>query len=227
MTESSTLVELDPEETKQLERLIGTLGSIRFPRIHRLIAHEGQGFLFLDGPDCSHLPGEIAKLDHKRGKPKDHLAKKLDELRQIAWPSPYKLRFVVARRADRQRPLSFSVLEIFADGEVLNEEAQSELAKALGSFPREFHYLQEMKPATGYPEPDIVLDDAGIREMVREIDLLLSESPRNRGELASTLNEQLRDILRVLHHALEEGLCLVEQSMNCLQKDRLTFLESL
>jgi hypothetical protein len=208
MKESPALVELDPGETKQLETLIGTLGPIRFPRIHRLITHEGQDFLFLDGPDCSHLPGEIAKLDYERGKPKDLLAKKLDELRQIAWPSPYKLRFVVARRLDKQRPLSLSVLEMLPNGPRgrLNEDAQSDLANALGFFSSGFRFLQEMKPATGYPEPDVILDSARTKELVGEIDLLLSESRPNHNKVTPNLGEQMRDILRVLRHALKEGL---------------------
>jgi len=206
MKESPTLVELDLEETRQLGRLIGTLSPIRFPRIHKLITYEGQDFLFLDGADCSHLPGEIAKLDYERGKAKDLLGKKLGELRQMAWPSPYKLRFVVARRVDKQRPLSLSVLEMLPNGERLNEGAQSDLASALGFFPREFHYLQEMKPASGYPEPDVILDNARTMDLIGEIDLLLSESQTTFRRVTPTLDEQLRDILRVLHHALREGL---------------------
>jgi len=206
MKESPTLVELDLEETRQLGRLIGTLSPIRFSRIHKLITYEGQDFLFLDGADCSHLPGEIAKLDYERGKAKDLLGKKLGELRQMAWPSPYKLRFVVARRADKQRPLSLSVLEMLPNGERLNEDAQSDLASALGFLPHEFHYLQEMKPASGYPEPDVILDNARTMDLIGEIDLLLSESQTTFRRVTPTLDEQLRDILRVLHHALREGL---------------------
>src|SRR5467141_5431608 len=83
MKESPTLVELDLEETRQLGRLIGTLSPIRFPRIHKLITYEGQDFLFLDGADCSHLPGEIVKLDYERGKAKDLLGKKFERRRSI------------------------------------------------------------------------------------------------------------------------------------------------
>jgi hypothetical protein len=208
MKESPALVELDPLETKRLETLIGTLGPIRFPRIRRLISYEGKGFLFLDGPDCSHLPGEIAKLDYERGKPKDLLARKLDELRQAAWPSPYKLRFVVARRLDKQRPLSLSVLEMLPNGPHggLSEEAQSDLANALELSSSGFRFLQEMKPATGYPEPDVILDSARTKELVGEIDLLLSEGHPNHSKVTPNLVERLQNILRVLQHSLKEGL---------------------
>jgi len=73
MKESPTLVMLDTEEVERLDAMLGHLGSIRFPRIRRLVNHVSEDFLFLDGPDCSHLPGEIAKL----GKVKDPLGKKL------------------------------------------------------------------------------------------------------------------------------------------------------
>lgn len=208
MKESPILVELSPGEAKQLETLIGPLGQIRFPRMHRLINYEGQDFLFLDGPDCSHLPEEIAKIDYERGKPKDLLAKKLDKLRQEAWPSPYKVRFVVARRAEKQRSLSLSVLEMLPNGprSGLNEDAQSDLATALRFFSSESRFLQEMEPAVGYPEPDVVLDGAKTTEMVGEINQLLSKSHSNRGMVTPLLEEQLRDILPVLHHALKEAL---------------------
>ena len=162
MKESPAFADLDSGEIKQLETLIDRLGPVRFPVLRRLITHEGQNFLFLNGPDCSHLPGEIAKLDYERGKPKDLLAKKLDKLREMAWPSPYRLQFVVARRIEMQRPLSLSVLEMLpnseasgeANNEVMNEDAQSDLAQALGFYSRDFRHLQEMEPAKAYPEPD-------------------------------------------------------------------------
>ena len=62
MKESPTLVMLDAEEVERLEAILGRLGSIRFPRVHRLVDHVSDDFLFLDGSDCSHLPREIAKL---------------------------------------------------------------------------------------------------------------------------------------------------------------------
>ncbi len=126
MKESPTLVMLDAEEVERLEATLGYLGSIRFPRVQRLLNHVSEGFLFLDGPDCSHVPGEIAKL----GKFKDPLRKKLDEIRRIAWPSPYSIRFVVARRVQRSRPLSLSIFEMVPDGPSggLNDDAQEDLA---------------------------------------------------------------------------------------------------
>jgi len=88
----------------------------------------------------------------------------------------------------------------------LNEDAQSDLASALGFFPREFHYLQEMKPASGYPEPDVILDNARTMDLIGEIDILLSESQTTFRRVTPPLDEQLRDTLRVLHHALREGI---------------------
>src|SRR3989442_13893268 len=116
MKESPTLVTLDPQEIAQLEAIIGHFGSIRFPRVHRLINHVGEDFMFLDGPDCSHLPGEIAKL----GKVKDPLGTKLVEIIRIAWPSPSSIRFVVARRVQKSRPLSLSSFEMVPDGPLVD-----------------------------------------------------------------------------------------------------------
>ena len=208
MKESPTLVALDLQEIAQLEATIGHFGSIRFPRVKRMLNHLGEDFMFLDGPDCSHLPGEIAKLDYERGKVRDPLGKKLDEIRRIAWPSPYSIRFVVARRVQKSRPLSLSIFEMVLDGPSsgLNEDAQEDLAGALKSFALEFRYLSEMKPATGYPEPDVVLDAEKTRQLVGEIELLLSESSENRSKVAAVLVRQLQGILPVLHHAIDEGL---------------------
>src|SRR3989442_4847737 len=204
MKESPTLVTLDPQEIAQLQAIIGHFGSIRFPRVQRLINHVGEDFMFLDGPDCSHLPGEIAKL----GKVKDPLRKKLDEIRRIAWPSPYSIRFVVARRVRKSRPLSLSIFEMILDGPSsgLNDDAQEDLAGALGSFALKFRYLPEMKPATGYPEPDVVLDAQKTRQLVGEIELFLSESNENLSGVSPVLVRQLQGILPVLHHAIAEGL---------------------
>jgi hypothetical protein len=58
MKESPTLVILDRKEVERLEATLGLFGSIRFPRVQRLVSHVSEDFLFLDGPDCSHLPGE-------------------------------------------------------------------------------------------------------------------------------------------------------------------------
>jgi len=88
----------------------------------------------------------------------------------------------------------------------LDEDAQDDLAGALGSFATEFRYLSEMKPATGYPEPDVVLDAEKTRQLVGEIELLLSESSENRSKVAAVLVRQLQGILPVLHHAIDEGL---------------------
>ena len=208
MKESPTLVTLDRQEIAQLETIIGHFGSIRFPRVQRLINHVGEDFMFLDGPDCSHLPGEIAKLDFDRGKVKDPLGKKLGEIRRIAWPSPYSLRFVVARRVQKSKPLSLSIFEMVPDGPSsgLNDEAQEDLTGALGSSAPAFRYLSEMKPATGYPEPDVVLDAEKTRQLVGEIEALLSESNENRSKVTPGLVRQLQGILPVLRHAIYEGL---------------------
>src|SRR6266566_6904513 len=204
MKESPTLVMLDTEEVERLDAMLGHLGSIRFPRVHRLVNHVSEDFMFLDGPDCSHLPGEIAKL----GKVKDPLWKKLDEIRRIAWPSPYSLRFVVARRVQKSKPLSLSIFEIILDGPSggLNEDAQEDLAGTLGFFALKFRYLSEMKPATGYPEPDVVLDAEKTRQLVGEIEFLLSASNENRSKVTPGLVRLLQSILTVLHHAIAEGL---------------------
>ncbi len=208
MKESPTLVMLDTEEVERLDAMLGHLGSIRFPRVHRLVNHVSEDFLFLDGPDCSHLPGEIAYLDYERGKVKDPLGRKLDEIRRIAWPSPYSLRFVVARRVQKSKPLSLSIFEMVPDGPSsgLNDDAQEDLAGALGPFARELRYVSEMKPATGYPEPDVVLDAEKTRQLVREIEFLLSESNENRSKLTPGLVRRLQGILPVLHHAINKGL---------------------
>ena len=208
MKESPTLVMLNAEEVERLEAILGRLGSIRFPRVQRLLSHVGEDFMFLDGPDCSHLPGEIAKLDYDRGKVRDPLGKKLDEMRRIAWPSPYSLRFVVVRRVQRSRPLSLSIFEMVLDGPDggLNDDAQEDLAGAIGFFARGFRYLSEMKPATGYPEPDVVLDVEKTKQLVREIEFLLSESNENRSKVTPGLVRRLHGILPVLHHAINEGL---------------------
>src|SRR2546422_7055201 len=204
MKESPTLVMLDAEEVERLEATLGYLGSIRFPRVQRLLNHVSEGFLFLDGPDCSHVPGEIAKL----GKFKDPLRKKLDEIRRIAWPSPYSIRFVVARRVQRSRPLSLSIFEMVPDGPSggLNDDAQEDLAGALRSFALKLRYLSEMKPATGYPEPDVIFNSEKTRQLVGEIELLLSRSNENRSKVTPGLVRQLQGILQVLHHAIDEGL---------------------
>ena len=208
MKESPTLVTLDPQEIAQLEAIIGHFGSIRFPRVHRLINHVGEDFMFLDGPDRSHLPGEIAKLDYDRGKVKDPLGKKLDEIRRIAWPSPYSIRFVVARRVQRSKPLSLSIFEMILDSPEggLNDDAQEDLVGAIGFFAREFRYLSEMKPATGYPEPDVVLDVEKTKQLVGEIEFMLSESNENRSKVKPGLVRRLQATLPVLHHAIAEGL---------------------
>src|SRR5437870_7658685 len=171
MKESPTLVMLDTEEIERLQGPLGHLGSIRFPRVQRLLNHVSEDFLFLDGPDCSHLPGEIAKLDYERGKVKKPLGKKLDEIRRIAWPWPYSLRFVVVRRVQKSRPLSLSIFEMVLNGPDggLNEDAQEDLAGALGFFALKFRYLSEMKPATGYPEPDVVRDVEKIKQLEGQI----------------------------------------------------------
>ena len=204
MKESPTLVMLDTEEVERLDAMLGHLGSIRFPRVHRLVNHVSEDFMFLDGPDCSHLPGEIAKL----GKVKDPLWKKLDEIRRIAWPSPYSLRFVVARRVQKSKPLSLSIFEMVPDGPSsgLNDDAQEDLAGALGPFARKLRYVSEMKPATGYPEPDVVLDVEKTKQLVGEIEFLLSESNEDRGKVTPGLVRQLQGILPVLHYAIDEGL---------------------
>jgi hypothetical protein len=207
MRESSTLVMLDTGEVERLDALLGHLGSIRFPRVQRLVNHVSEDFLFLDGPDCSHLPVEIARLDYDTGKVKDPLGKKLDEIRRIAWPSPYSLRFVVARRVQRSKPLSLSVFEMILDSPEggLNDDAQEDLAGAIGFFARGFRYLSEMKPATGYPEPDVVLDVEKTKQLVGEIEFLLSEGNENR-KVTPGLVGRLQGILQVLHHAIDEGL---------------------
>lgn len=208
MKESPTLIALDPQEMAQLEAIIGHFGSIRFPRVQRLISHVGEGFMFLDGPDCSHLPGEIAKLDYERGKVKDSLRKKLDEIRLMAWPSPYSLRFVVARRVQKSKPLSLSIFEMVVDGPSsgLNDDAQEQLAHTLRSVGREVRYVSDMKPATGYPEPDVVLEIEKTRQLVGEIELLLSNNVEDRTKAAPGLARQLEAVLLVLRHAIDEGL---------------------
>jgi len=207
MKESPTLVMLDTEEIERLQGPLGHLGSIRFPRVQRLLNHVSEDFLFLDGPDCSHLPGEIAKLDYERGKVKKPLGKKLDEIRRIAWPWPYSLRFVVVRRVQKSRPLSLSIFEMLDNpSSGLNDDAQEDLAGALRSSAVEFRYLSEMKPATGYPEPDVVLDAEKTRQLVGEIELLLSESNENGSKLTPGLVGRLQGILPVLHHAINKGL---------------------
>jgi len=204
MKESPTLVMLDTEEVERLDAVLGHLGSIRFPRVQRLVNHVSEDFLFLDGPDCGHLPGEIAKL----GKVKVPLRKKFDEIRRIAWPSPYSIRFVVARRVQKSRPLSLSIFEMVLDGPSggLDHDAQQDLAGAIRSFALRFRYLSEMKPATGYPEPDVVLDAEKTMQLVGEIEFLLSESNENRSKLTPGLVRRLQGILPVLHHAINKGL---------------------
>jgi hypothetical protein len=184
--------------------MLGRLGSIRFPRVQRLVNHVSEDFLFLDGPDCSHLPREIAKL----GKVKDPLGKKLDEIRRIAWPSPYSLRLVVVRRVQKSRPLLLSIFEMVLDGPSsgLDEDAQEDLAGALRSFAREFRHLSEMNPATGYTEPDVVLDAQKTRQLVGEIEFLLSESNESRSKVTPGLARKLQGVLPVLHHAIDDGL---------------------
>jgi hypothetical protein len=62
MKEFPTLVELSPEEIVELQTLIQRLGSREYPTIERLLKHMGKDFVFLDGPDCSRVPKEEAKL---------------------------------------------------------------------------------------------------------------------------------------------------------------------
>lgn len=211
MRESPTLLELDPQDREELEKHIGLLGRLRFPRIRRLIMHEGEGFDFLDGADCSWLTHEIVKLRggriaKLRRSITDHLRRKLVELSQMAWPEPYQLRFLVARRNKGQRLLSLSVLEMLNNGEGLSGEAQSDLANALGFFPRGFRYLRELKPASGYPGPDRVLDTAKTKELIAEIHLLLSQDNPNSRKVKPQLAEELKGILPILDKALKEGL---------------------
>ena len=68
MKESPTLVELSPQEIAELQTLIQRLGPQEYPTVERLLKHTGKDFLFLDGPDCSRVPKEEAKLHYERGK---------------------------------------------------------------------------------------------------------------------------------------------------------------
>jgi len=88
----------------------------------------------------------------------------------------------------------------------LDKAAQEDLAGALGFFALKFRYLPEMKPATGYPEPDVVLDVEQTRLLVGEIEFLLSESNENRSKVTPGLVRRLQGILPVLHHAIDRGL---------------------
>jgi len=89
----------------------------------------------------------------------------------------------------------------------LDEDAQEDLTGTLGFFfALKFRNLSEMKPATGYPEPDVVLAVEKTRQLVGEIELLQSESNENRSKVTPGLVRRLHGILPVLHHAINEGL---------------------
>ena len=88
----------------------------------------------------------------------------------------------------------------------LNDDAQEDLAGALRSSALKLRYLAEMKSAKGYPEPDVILDSEKTRQLIEEIELLLSRSTENRSKVTSGLVRQLQGILQVLHHAIDEGL---------------------
>src|SRR2546430_11175828 len=105
MKESPMLVELSPQEITELQTLIQRPGPREYPTIERLLKHTGKDFPFLDGPDCSRVPKEEAKLHYERGRVMDAIGKKLETLRVESWPSPYKVRFVVARRENEHEPL--------------------------------------------------------------------------------------------------------------------------
>lgn len=207
MKESPTLVELFPQEISELLTLIQRLGRREYPTIERLLEHMGPGFLFLNGPDCSRVPKEEAKLHYERGKIMDGIGKKLETLRVESWPSPYKVRFVVARRENEHEPLRLTVIEMISNPSGgLGEPAQEDLQKALGSFPREYHYLQEMKPARWYPEDDVVLDETSTRELINEIERLLSGENPHLDKVSPELGEQLSSYLGILSHALKQRL---------------------
>lgn len=130
MKESPTLVQLSPQEITELQTLIQWLGPREYSTIERLLNHTGRDFLFLDGPDCSRVPKEEAKLHYERGKVMDAMGKKLETLRVESWPSPYKVRFVVARRENEPEPLRLTVLEMVSNpGGGLSELAQEDLQK--------------------------------------------------------------------------------------------------
>jgi len=206
MKESPTLVELSPHEITEILTLIQRLGPGEYPTIERLLRHAGKDFLFLDGPDCSRVPKEEANLHYESGKVMDAIGKKLETLRVESWPSPYKVRFVVARRENEHERLRLTVIEMVSNPHGgLSEPAQEDLQKALGFFSREYRYLQEMKPARSYPEDDVVLDETRTRELINEIKGLQSGENPHLDKVSSELAEALRSILPILSHALKEG----------------------
>ena len=171
-----------------------------------MLKHTGKDFPFLDGPDCSRVPKEEANLHYESGKVMDAIGKKLETLRVESWPSPYKVRFVVARRENEHEPLRLTVIEMVSNPHGgLSEPAQEDLQKALGFFSREYRYLQEMKPARSYPEDDIVLDETRTRELINEIKRLQSGENPHLDKVSSELAEALRRNLSILSHALKEG----------------------
>jgi hypothetical protein len=207
MKESPTLVELSPQEIAELQTLTRRLGTQEYPTIERLLKHTGKDSIFLNGPDCSRVPKEEAKLHYERGKIMDAIGKKLETLRVESWPSPYKLRFVVARRESEHQPLRLTVIEMVSDPSGgLSEHAQEDLQKALGFLSGEYRYLQEMKPARWYPEDDIVLDETRTRELINEIKRLLSADNPHLYKVSSELMEALKSNLPILSYALKEGL---------------------
>jgi hypothetical protein len=136
----------------------------------------------------------------------DAIGKKLETLRVESWPSPYRLRFVVARRGSEREPLRLTVIEMVSNWSGgLSERAQEDLQKALGFFSREYRYLQEMKPARWYPEDDVVLDETRTKELITEIERLLSVGNPHLTKVSSEPAEALRSNLLILNHALKEG----------------------
>src|SRR2546427_4536311 len=201
MKESPTLVELRPQEIAELQTLIQRLGPQEYPTVERLLKHTGKDFLFLDGPDCSRVPKEEAKLHYERGKVMDAIGKKLETLRVESWPSPYKVRFVVARRENEHEPLRLTVIEMVSNPHGgLSEPAQEDLQKALGFFSREYRYLQEMKPARSYPEEDGVFDETKTRELIKEIKSLQYGEKPHLGKRTSEVSEGLSSNLTIFSH---------------------------
>ena len=66
-------------------------------------------------------------------------------------------------------------------------------------------WVVESSPSTEEVVKEVASSLRGV-DLIGEIDLLLSESQTTFRRVTPTLDEQLRDILRVLHHALREGL---------------------